>query len=464
MIQKEATDKSDLIAKAKKYIFRGHAPDPSLYDMPCQIAASADGSYFTDIQGNRYLDLLGIAAQSVGYNNPEILEAIQEQMKQLCANPGVLPANPQSILLAEKLASLSPGDMTRTVFGSNGTDAIDTALKMARIYFKLTGKATKYKFITCRPSYHGLSFTALAAGGTADTRCNLVEPLPSGFIHIPKADCYRCAYRLTYPECDLHCATDLRRVIELEDASTVAAVMMDQSSIAAGFQPPPPGYMKTIRKICDEYDILLIIDEVLTGMGKTGTWFECLQHDFTPDIMCLAKTLAGSHLPLSACHVREKIAEPLMTDPGGGQVFSYSFMGFPPCCAAAIANIKVIEENNVLDGVVKKSAFALSELKEIKERLSIVGDVQASGLGLGIRLVKDRETKEKFTPDEVTRVEEIIFGYAVEHGVVLYPEEVQGDSFIFMFPALTITEKDLKFGLDTAAGAIEQIQKEFGLG
>jgi adenosylmethionine-8-amino-7-oxononanoate aminotransferase len=269
---------------------------------------------------------------------------------------------------------------------------------------------------------------------------------------------------LTYPECDLHCAKDLRRVIELEDASTVAAVLMDQSSLGSGFQAPPPGYMKTIREICDDYDILLIIDEVLTGMGKTGTWFECLQHDFTPDMMCLAKTLAGSHLPLSACHIREKIAEPLMTDPRGGQLFSYSFMGFPPCCAAAIANIKVIEENNVLDGVVKKSAFALSELKEIKERFSIVGDVQATGLGLGIRLVKNPENKEKFTPDEVARVAEIVFGYTVEHGVVLYPEEVQWEFFIFMFPALTIAEEDLKFGLDTAAGAIRQVQNEFRLG
>jgi adenosylmethionine-8-amino-7-oxononanoate aminotransferase len=318
------------------------------------------------------------------------------------------------------------------------------------------GKGTKYKVIHRYPGdYHGMSMSALSASGHPWRRV-VFEPLMAGFIAIHAPNCYRCPYNLTCPECDLLCAQELRKVIEFEDPSTIACFITESTNTGLGVILPPPGYMKMVRDICDEYEILLICDEVITGFARSGFWFECQKHGIVPDMLALGKNLAWGCGPMAGTHVKSEIAE-AFTGKNTLQ-HGYTFGGMGYLAAAGLAGIKYVEEHNLLARASEMGDRMSRELGAIKDKSAVVGDVRVNGALIGVELVKDKATKELF-PDRVA-VANLISKVGRDNGVLFSCAHWYGN-VIMLLVALTMTDEELGLVLNVLDKAIAEVEKQF---
>src|SRR5919201_125348 len=313
------------------------------------VMARADGVFYWDVQGKRYLCALsGIYVVSVGHNNRRVIDAIRRQLDTLAFSPPMHGSNPVAVQLANVLAELAPGDLSAVKFQCGGAEVTEAAIKLARQYHKRTGSPGKYKVIGRYLSWHGSTMGSLSASGLK-SRKTVNEPLAPGFLHVFPPTCYRCPFGKRYPECGITCATIVNDVIEMEDPATVAAVMVEPIGHTGGIIDPPDEYLPILREVCDRHNVLLIFDEIITGVGRTGRMFAAETFGVLPDLLCLGKGLSGGYAPLSAMICRRPIADAFWGPAGEnpGFVEGHTFEGNPLSCAAGMAVLDEILERDL---------------------------------------------------------------------------------------------------------------------
>lgn len=363
------------------------------------LMSRAEGVYYWDVHGKRYLDALsGIYVANVGHNNRRVIEAIRRQMDVISFSPVMHGTNPLAIQLANRLAELAPGDLSAVKLLSGGSEATEAAFKMARQYHKLTGNATKYKIISRYQSWHGSTLGALSASGLASRRTQS-EPLAPGFLHVFPPTCYRCPFGKNYPDCELTCATLIGDVIEMEGPETVAALIVEPIGHTGGIIDPPPEYLPKLREICDRHNVLLIFDEIITGAGRTGHMFAAETFGVVPDLLCLGKGISGGYAPLSALICRKPIADAFWGDAAHnpGFVEGHTFEGNPISCAAGLAVLDEMAERDVLTNARAMGERLRAGLEGLRKH-GIVGDIRGKGLFLGVEFVADARSKRRCAP------------------------------------------------------------------
>jgi adenosylmethionine-8-amino-7-oxononanoate aminotransferase len=363
------------------------------------IMSRAEGVCYWDVNGKQYLDALsGIYVVSVGHSNRRVIDAIRGQMDTLSFSPPMHGCNPLAVQLANKLVELAPGDLSAVKLATAGSEATEAAIKMARQYHKLTGHGTKYKVISRYLSWHGSTMGSLSASGLASRRA-VNEPLAPGFIHVFPPTCYRCPFGKEYPSCELTCASLIGDVIEMEDPETVAAVMVEPIGHTGGIVDPPEEYLRLLREICDRHNVLLVFDEIITGIGRTGQMFAAETFGVLPDLLCLGKGLSGGYAPLSALLCRKHIADAFWGDPESnpGFVEGHTFEGNPISCAAGLATLNEVIERDLCANARVMGERLRKGLEGLR-RHGVIGDIRGKGLFQGIEFVRNIESKERFDP------------------------------------------------------------------
>jgi len=410
------------------------------------IVTGGEGAVIWDETGKRYLDFSSqLFNVNAGHQHPKVIAAIHEQIEKLCyIGPG--PSNERRAELCRVLAEVTPGDLTKTFLSSGGGTANENAIKIAKAF---TGRQ---KIISRWRSYHGATYGAISI--TGDPRRLANEPGIPGIVRIWDPFCYRCFFDKKYPECNLFCADQIREVIEIEGPKTIAAIIVEPITGSNCRIIPPDGYMQRLRQICDEYKILLITDEVMTGFGRTGKMFACEHWDVVPDIMTLAKGINNATLPLGATVVRKEIGDFLDDHIFYGGLTQF---GNPTSCAAAIAAIKVYQEEGLVENSRVLGLKLLGELERMKQRHPSIGDVRGLGLFAAIEFVKDRKTREPVVPWTVENYEK----KNPTMGAILNQMKADGATgysrwnVLFIAPPLCITEEQLMEGLAIIDKAIK---------
>ena len=399
-------------------------------DHEIPIITRAEGCYVYDEHGNRYLDgLSALFCVNAGHGRAELGEAAARQVEELDFYTLWSYAHPRAIELAARIASLAPGDLNRVFFTSGGSEAVESALKLARNYHRMRGNGQKHKVVAREIAYHGTTLGALSATGITELRSQF-EPLAPGGCHVPNTNTYR------WPE-DRHplwAANAIEERIQFEGPETVAAVIVEPVQNAGGCFVPPEGYFERVREICDRYDVLMISDEVICAWGRLGHWFGCERFGYVPDIVTLAKALTSAYAPMGAVIASDRVAEPFMQ---GNASFAhgFTFAGHPVVSAIAVANLYVFEREDLCGHVLAKEGEFRQMLESLHD-LPIVGDVRGAGFFQAIELVKDKETKESFDDEEA---EDLLRGYLsgelYKRGLICRADD-RGDPVIQLAPPL----------------------------
>lgn len=406
-------------------------------------AAKGDGVYIIDTDGNRYLDASGGAAVScLGHSDPDVRAAIARQIEQIAFAHTAFFTSEAAESLANLLIEDAPPGIGWVYFVSGGSEAMETALKMARQYFVEIGQPTRHRFIARRQSYHGNTLGALSVSGNLGRRA-LYEPLLKDVTHI--APCY--AYRgMTAGETEeaygRRVADELDAAIVQLGPETVAAFVAETVvGATAGVVPPVPGYFTRIREICDRHGVLLILDEVMSGSGRTGTLHACEQDNVAPDLLCLAKGLGAGYQPIGAVLVAEDVFQAFRTGNGAFE-HGHTYMGHPTACAAALAVQRAIRERNLLANVRRQGETLNRLLQRTLGQHRCVGDIRGRGLFQGVELVADRETKEPFDP--ALKLHARIKSEAMRRGLICYPAGGTADGrrgdHVLLAPPFIVTE------------------------
>jgi taurine--2-oxoglutarate transaminase len=412
------------------------------------IIAGGKGSYFWDDQGKKYLDFSAqLINVNAGHQHSKILQAIKEQTNRLCYVMSSA-ANDQRARLGKILADLAPGDVCKTLFVTGGAAANESALKIARA---VTGRQ---KIISRFRSYHGQTCGVSSVMG--DPRRRGCEPGVSGSLRVWDPFCYRCFFKMKYPECDVYCAEAIREVIEVEMPETVAAIIVEPITGSNCRIVPPDGYMQRLRKICNDYGMLLIFDEVMTGFGRTGEWFAADHWKVVPDIITLSKGINSGYLPLGACMTTKKVADYFQDNIlyAGETQF-----GNPVACAAGIAAIEVYKEEKMVENSKKLGIYLLEKLEEIKKKHKSVGDVRGKGLFAAIELVKSKETREPIVPWNVKYYEKkhLITGELLSKLKAEGLHTYMRWNVLMICPPLCITKDELTWGLERIDDALNLV-------
>jgi adenosylmethionine-8-amino-7-oxononanoate aminotransferase len=410
------------------------------------LITEAHGTTVVDSEGNEYLDAFsGLWNVNIGYSRREVAEAVYEQMKQLSYYPQTQVTIPP-VLLAEQIISLLKSStaneitLNRVVFVNSGSEANETALKMVRQYGrqKYEGQ-NRYKVISLYRGYHGFTYGAISASGQTPRRRKF-EPLMPGFVHVHPPYCYRCAYGLSYPECHLACADAIESTIQFEGPDTVAALIVEPIIGGGGVIVPPDEYLPKLRDICDRYEILLILDEVITGFGRTGTLFSHQRWNVQPDILTLAKGISSGYLPLGACIASEQIFEVFRGKPEDKSEFAQviTYGGHPACCAAGLANLKIMLAEKMCENAEQVGNYLMSQLKELT-RLPIVGELRGKGLMIAIELVENGKTP--LSTVKTKRVQQLMKERGIFTGRVSYAADGE-ENIIYLAPPLILTKAE----------------------
>lgn len=405
------------------------------HDADIPIIVRGDGAYVYDTEGRRYLDgLSGLFVSQVGHGRTEIAEAIAAQAGQLGYFPVWTYAHPKAIELAERLAGLAPGDLNRVFFTTSGSEAVESAWKLARQYFKAVGQPTRHKVISRSVAYHGTTLGALSITGLPGIKTPF-EPLVPSTVQVPNTNIYRAPLYGDDPEAFGRWAAD-----QIEDAilrngpETVAAVFLEPVQNSGGCFPPPPGYFQRVRRICDTYGVLLVSDEVICGFGRLGSYFGAEHYDYLPDMLTFAKGATSGYVPLGGMIARDTLMEPFQ-QPGASFAHGITFAGHPVAAAAALANLDIFEREDLVGNVARNAPAFRATLEKLRD-LPIVGDVRGEGYFYGIELVKDTATKETFTAEESTRLLKGFLSHALFDAGLVCRADDRGDPVIQLAPPL----------------------------
>jgi adenosylmethionine-8-amino-7-oxononanoate aminotransferase len=399
-----------------------------------------DGVHIWDSHGRRYLDgLAGLFVVQVGHGRHELAEAAAKQASQLAFFPLWSYAHPGAIELAERIAGYAPGDLNRVFFTTGGGEAVESAWKLAKQYFKIIGKPTKHKVISRAVAYHGTPQGALSITGIPDMKAPF-EPLVPSTFRVPNTNFYRAGEHSDDLEAfGLWAANRIAEAIEFEGPDTVAAVFLEPVQNAGGCFPPPPGYFQRVREICDEYDVLLVSDEVICAFGRLGHMFAADRYGYQPDIITCAKGLTSGYSPLGAMVASERLFEPFSK---GTESFlhGYTFGGHPVSTAVAMANLDIFEREQLNQHVLDSEGGFRATLEKLTD-LPIVGDVRGDGFFYGIELIKDKATKTTFDADESERLLRGFLSRALfENGLYCRADD-RGDPVIQLAPPLVATQE-----------------------
>ncbi|MEV2240044.1 aspartate aminotransferase family protein [Micromonospora sp. NPDC049891] len=394
-----------------------------------------EGAYVWDAQGRRYLDgLAGLFVVNAGHGRTELAEAAAKQAGELAYFPLWSYAHPKAVELAEKIATLTPGDLNRVFFTTGGSEAVEAAWKLARAYFKRVGKPTKHKVVSRYIAYHGTSMGALSITGLPGIKTDF-EPLVPGGIKVPNTNFYRAPEHGDDPVAfGRWAAEEIGRAIEREGPETVAAVFVEPVQNSGGCFPPPPGYFERVREICDAYDVLLVSDEVICSWGRLGEYFGALRYGYQPDIITTAKGITSGYAPLGAMIASDRLMEPFLTETG---MFAHgvTFGGHPVSCAVALANLEVFAREDLV-GHVRANEEAFRATLEKLHDLPIVGDVRGDGYFYGIELVKDKTTRETFDEAESERLLRGFLSSALFDAGLYCRADDRGDPVVQLAPPL----------------------------
>jgi adenosylmethionine-8-amino-7-oxononanoate aminotransferase len=425
-----ATTESTLQEMAKRHLWMHFTRMSAYADAEVPIIVRGEGCYVYDEHGKRYLDgLSALFCVNIGHGRADIAQAGADQAKELGFFTNWSYAHPPAIELAARVASLAPGDLNRVFFTSGGSEAVESALKLSRQYHGLRGKPRKHKVIAREIAYHGTSLGALSATGITALR-EPFEPLTPGGCHVPNTNTYRLAEGRT----EAALAEAIAERIEFEGPDTVGAVILEPVQNAGGCLTPPEGYFQRVREICDEYDVLLISDEVICAWGRLGEWFGSQRYDYQPDIITTAKGLTSAYAPMGAVIVSDRVAEPFM-DGTHSFTHGFTFGGHPLSAAVAIANLDAFEREGVLDNVRANESEFRATLESLRD-LPIVGDVRGAGYFQAIELVKDRDTKEHFSHEESeTLLRGFLSSELYRRGLICRADD-RGDPVIQLSPPL----------------------------
>jgi adenosylmethionine-8-amino-7-oxononanoate aminotransferase len=432
------TEQSSLQELGRRHLWMHFTRMSAYEDHEIPIITRGEGCYVYDEHGNRYLDgLSALFCVNIGHGRADIAQAGADQAKELGFFTNWSYAHPRAIELAARVAELAPGDLNRVFFTSGGSEAVESALKLARQYHKLTGKPNKTKVIARDIAYHGTSMGALSATGITSLR-QPFEPLTPGGCHVPNTNVFRLPHGLDASEL----ADTVAARIEFEGPDTVAAVIMEPVQNAGGCFTPPDGYFQRVREICDEYDVLMISDEVICAWGRLGEWFGATRYDYQPDIITMAKGLTSAYAPMGALVASDRVFEPFEH---GKESFThgFTFAGHPICAAVALANIDAMEREGILDNV-RSNEGGLRDMLDSLRDLPIVGDVRGAGYFQAIELVKDHDTCEQFSDEESeTLLRGFLSGELYRRGLICRADD-RGDPVIQFSPPLIAGPKQFE--------------------
>lgn len=424
--------------------------------LPPMVIDHAKGPWLYDIHGKKYLDIVSSWwANLLGHCNPEINEAIKEQLDSLehviFANFSHRPA----IELAERLADITPDRINKFHFNDNGSSSVEAALKMCFQFYHQTGKPEKQRFMCLTEGYHGETIGALSVG-SMDLFAKMYQPMMMDNIHVQAPDCYRCPYGKDREHCACECFEHAEKAFAEHAHETAAMIVEPLLQGSAGMRIYPPLYLKKLRALCDKYDVKLIADEIATGFGRTGTMFACEQAGISPDVMTISKGLTGGYLPMSVTCVSDEIYDAFYADYGEGKAFphSHTYAGNPIGCATALAVQKIMKEQHILETAAENAKWLTAELSKAFAHHPNVGEIRHIGLIHAIELVKDPETKEPL--DAKKRTGYAIYKKALERGLVLRP---LGD-ILYFNPPLNITRDELSTAIELAHESITDILPE----
>ena len=443
MMPSDALDDADfdrLQQSARDHLWMHFTRMGSYQTTEIPIIVRGDGAYIYDARGKRYLDALaGLFVSQLGHGRTELAEAAAKQAAELAFFPLWSYAHPKSIELAERVAAYAPGDLNRVFFTSGGGEAVESAWKLAKQYFKLTGKPTKHKVISRAIAYHGTTHGALSITGLPELKAPF-EPLVPSTFRVPNTNIYRAPIHGDDPAAFGRWAADQIAVaIENEGADTVAAVFLEPVQNAGGCFPPPPGYFDRVREICDEYDVLLVSDEVICAFGRLGHMFGAERYGYQPDIITCAKGITSGYAPLGAMIASDRLMEPYLegnTSFGHG----YTFGGHPVSAAVALANLDIFEQEGINEHVRDTEGEFRQTLEKLLD-LPLVGDVRGDGYFYGIELVKDKATKETFNDEESERLLRGFLSKALFDAGLYCRADDRGDPVIQLSPPLICNQQ-----------------------
>ena len=420
--------------------FTRHSTYENGGEMP--LIVKGEGHKIWDSHGREYIDgLAGLFVVQVGHGREELAEAAAKQAKELAFFPLWSFAHPRAVELADRIASMAPGDLNRVFFTTGGGEAVESAWKLAKQYFKMTGKPNKHKVISRAVAYHGTPQGALSITGIPPLK-EMFEPLVPGAHKVPNTNFYRRPDYLGDDEKAFGrwAADRIAEAIEFEGADTVAAVFLEPVQNAGGCFPPPPGYFERVREICDEYDVLLVSDEVICAFGRVGEMFGAAEFGYQPDIITCAKGMTSGYSPIGAMIASDRLFEPFKS---GTATFmhGYTFGGHPVSSAVALANLDIFEREGLIDHVQQNAPAFRSTLEKLLD-IPIVGDVRGHGYFYGIELVKDRETKETFNDAESERLLRGYLSGALWKAGLYCRADDRGDPVIQLAPPLIIGQPE----------------------
>jgi adenosylmethionine-8-amino-7-oxononanoate aminotransferase len=428
--QAAAPTQTGLQELAKRHLWMHFTRHGAYDDGEVPIIVRGEGPYVWDEHGNRYLDgLSALFCVNAGHGRTELGEAAARQVEELDFYTIWSYAHPRAIELASRIASLAPGDLNRVFFTSGGSEAVESAIKLARAYHQRTGNPRKTKFISREIAYHGTTLGALAATGISALRQEF-EPLVPGGHQVPNTD----SYRWPADRDPLWAADQIEERILYEHPDTVAAVILEPLQNAGGCIPPQEGYFQRVREICDRHNVLLISDEVICAWGRLGYWFGCERYGYVPDIMTVAKALTSAYVPMGGLVASDRVAEPFMH---GDESFAHglTFAGHPVAAAVAMANLDLFEREDII-GHVRRKEGEFREMLDSLRDIPIVGDVRGAGFFHAIELVKDQETKASFTDEESEwLLRGFLSGELFRRGLICRADD-RGDPVVQLAPTL----------------------------
>jgi adenosylmethionine-8-amino-7-oxononanoate aminotransferase len=424
------SEQSELQKLARQHLWMHFTRMGAYKDHEMPIIVRGDGCYVYDEHGKRYLDgLSALFCVNAGHGRAELGQAAADQAKELGFFTNWSYAHPQAIKLAARIASLAPGDLNRVFFTNSGSEAVESALKLARNYHRVRGDGQRFKVIAREIAYHGTTMGALSATGIPGLRAPF-EPLTPGGCHVPNTNSYR------WPDDrdPLWAADAIEERILFESPETVSCVILEPVQNAGGCFTPPDGYFQRVREICDKYGVLLVSDEVICSWGRLGTYFGAERYGYHPDLITTAKGITSAYAPMGALITSDKVADQFMD---GTAMFAhgFTFAGHPMAAAVAMANLDIFEREDLCGHVREKEPEFRGMLDALRE-LPIVGDVRGAGYFQAIELVKDQDTKESFNAEESeTLLRGFLSGALYEHGLICRADD-RGDPVIQLSPPL----------------------------
>src|SRR5664279_3395509 len=444
VVAADLTSESGLQEAARRHLWMHFTRMSSYANHDVPVIVRGEGAYVYDSKGRRYLDgLAGLFVSMVGHGRTEIADAAARQAKELAYFPLWSYAHPRAIELAERLANLAPGDLNRVFFTTGGSEAVESAWKLARQYFRAIGQPAKYKVISRDIAYHGATMGALSITGLPSIKTPF-EPLVPGSVRVPNTNFYRAPEHGDNLEAFGRWAADeIERAILREGPESVAAVYLEPVQNSGGCFPPPPGYFPRVREICDRHGVLLVSDETICAFGRLGYYFAADRYGYQPDIITVAKGMTSGYAPIGAMIVGDHLIEPFLQ---GTTTFLHgiTFAGHPVSCAVALANLDVFEREQILPHVRANEGAFRATLEKLND-LPIVGEVRGDGYFYGIELVKDKVTKATFDDDEAERLlRGFLSGALFEAGLICRADD-RGDPVIQLAPPLICGQPEFDY-------------------